>query len=181
MSYIDNINLEELDILSWDSVIDNDFSVFVIYPNHQSFNHLKGIYFKLFGVAFLDFESMSIFIDGQEISKEGYTPDHLYAIEAHEIAHFILQHDRKRQMPSIAEEKEADVAAIVILNFLNYHNAKDLLITRFQALYGADYSIESNLSVEDQTKLKAYLNKKSPNIFQRLINKIKNSLGFFKR
>jgi hypothetical protein len=181
MNITDNVNLEDTNILSWDSVIDDNFSVFVIYPNHPSFNHLNGIYFKLFGVAFLDFESMSIFIDGQEISKEGYTPDHIYAIEAHEIAHFILEHDRKSEMPTTRQEKEADSVAIVILSYLNYHGAKDLLISRFQALYDADYSVESNLSEEDQIKLKEYLNKKSPNIFQRLINKIKRSLGFYKR
>lgn len=181
MNIVNNIDLDTADILSWDSVIDDRFSVFVIYPNHQSFNHLKGIYFKLFGVGFLDFETMSIFIDGEEISKEGYTPDHLYAIEAHEIAHYILEHDKKRQRPTIKEEKDADVAAIELLDFLKYHGAKDLLINRFKALYGPDYSIDGNLSEEDKTKLKEYLNERSPSVFQKAVNKIKSFLGFLKK
>jgi hypothetical protein len=163
--------LEEANLLSWNSIIDNRFSVFIIYPNHPTFKQLEGIYFKIFGVAFLDFETMTVFIDGKEFSKDGYTIDHLYAIEAHEIAHYILQHDRKR--PTKDQEREADAAGIVILEYLNHHKAKDLLITRFKGLYTSDYDINNNLPSEELKKLKDYLKSKNPSLLDKLIDKIK--------
>lgn len=170
--------LEEANLLSWASRIDNNFSVFVIYPNHPSFKHLEGIYFKIFGVGFLDFSTMTIFIDGKEISKDGYTTDHLYAIEAHEIAHFILKHDMKR--PTKEQERDADIVAIKLLELLNHNKAKDLLITRFNELYGADYSLESNLSNEDIKLVNDYLTQKNPSFLSNALSKIKKYLGYIK-
>lgn len=163
--------LEEANLLSWNSTIDNRFSIFIIYPNHPAFKQLEGIYFKIFGVAFLDFETMTIFIDGKELSKDGYTINHLYAIEAHEIAHHILQHDRKR--PTKDQEREADAAAIVILDYLNHNAAKELLITRFKGLYTDDYSIDNNLPKKEHKMLIDYLKNKKPSLLNKIKDKIK--------
>jgi hypothetical protein len=167
--------LDDANLISWTSTIDNRFSVFIIYPNHPAFKQLKGIYFKVFGVGFLNFDTMAIFIDGEEISKEGYTVDHMYAIEAHEIAHYILNHDIKT--PSKEQEKEADIVAIEILNYLNHQKAKDLLIRRFEGLYTSDYSLNNNLSKEDIKKVKTYLKRKKVS----LLDKIKKIFRFNKK
>ena len=100
-------------------MIDKRFTTQVIYPNHPSFKKMYDNYFKVYGLAFLHFQTMNIFIDGQELLKDGYTSNHIYAIEAHEIAHFILEHDK--DSPSIEQEKSADVAAIEILEFLKHY------------------------------------------------------------
>ena len=96
-----------------------------------------------------------VFIDGQEFIKDGYTTSHIYAVEAHEIAHYILKHDMSA--PSKEQEMAADVAAIQILHFLDHQVAKNLLITRFTSLYTGDYSMENNLSPKEQELLKSYL------------------------
>ncbi len=149
------IKEDETDSLTWNSIIDNKFSTFVIYPNNPHFKKFYDNYFKVFGMAFLDFESMTIFIDGKELLKDGYTSDHIYAIEAHEIAHYILKHNRNE--PSVEQEKAADAAGIAILEFLKHEEAKKLLINRFFLLYKHDHSIDINLSTEEKILLKTYL------------------------
>jgi Zn-dependent peptidase ImmA (M78 family) len=99
----------------------------------------------------------------------------MYAIEAHEIAHYILNHDIKT--PSKEQEKEADIVAIEILNYLNHQKAKDLLIRRFEGLYTSDYSLNNNLSKEDIKKVKTYLKRKKVS----LLDKIKKIFRFNKK
>jgi hypothetical protein len=165
----------EIDSLQWHSIIDTRFTTKVIYPNHPSFKKMYDNYFKVYGLAFLHFKAMNIFIDGQELLKDGYTPNHIYAIEAHEIAHFILEHDK--DSPSIEQEKSADVAAIEILDFLKHYEAKELLIRRFSLLYKCDPNKDDILSPKEKEALIRYLEERKPSF----INKIKNFLLKFKK
>jgi hypothetical protein len=165
----------DIDALQWQSIIDKRFTTQVIYPNHPSFKKMYDNYFKVYGLAFLHFKAMNIFIDGQELLKDGYTPSHIYAIEAHEIAHYILQHDK--DSPSVEQEKSADVAAIQILDFLKHYEAKNLLITRFTLLYKCDPNKDDILSPKEKEMLISYLKQRKPSF----INKIKNFLLKFKK
>jgi hypothetical protein len=165
----------DIDSLQWQSIIDKRFTTQVIYPNHPSFKKMYDNYFKVYGLAFLHFKAMNIFIDGQELLKDGYTPSHIYAIEAHEIAHYILQHDK--DSPSIEQEKSADAAAIQILEFLKHHEAKELLIRRFSLLYKCDPNKDDILSPKEKEMLISYLKQRKPSF----INKIKNFLLKFKK
>jgi len=165
----------DIDSLQWQSIIDKRFTTQVIYPNHPSFKKMYDNYFKVYGLAFLHFKAMNIFIDGQELLKDGYTPSHIYAIEAHEIAHYILQHDK--DSPSIEQEKSADVAAIQILEFLKHYEAKELLIRRFTLLYKCDPNKDDILSPKEKEMLISYLKQRKPSF----INKIKNFLLKFKK
>jgi hypothetical protein len=166
---------EDIDSLQWQSIIDKRFTTQVIYPNHPSFKKMYDNYFKVYGLAFLHFKAMNIFIDGQELLKDGYTPSHIYAIEAHEIAHYILQHDK--DSPSVEQEKSADVAAIQILEFLKHYEAKELLIRRFSLLYKCDPNKDDILSSKEKEALINYLKHRKPSF----INKIKNFLLKFKK
>jgi hypothetical protein len=166
---------EDIDSLQWQSIIDKRFTTQVIYPNHPSFKKMYDNYFKVYGLAFLHFKAMNIFIDGQELLKDGYTPSHIYAIEAHEIAHYILQHDK--DSPSIEQEKSADVAAIQILEFLKHYESKELLIRRFTLLYKCDPNKDDILSPKEKEMLISYLKQRNPSF----INKIKNFLLKFKK
>jgi len=166
---------EDIDSLQWQSIIDKRFTTQVIYPNHPSFKKMYDNYFKVYGLAFLHFKAMNIFIDGQELLKDGYTPSHIYAIEAHEIAHYILQHDK--DSPSIEQEKSADVAAIQILEFLKHYESKELLIRRFTLLYKCDPNKDDILSPKEKEMLISYLKQRKPSF----INKIKNFLLKFKK
>jgi hypothetical protein len=165
----------DIDSLQWQSIIDKRFTTQVIYPNHPSFKKMYDNYFKVYGLAFLHFKAMNIFIDGQELLKDGYTPSHIYAIEAHEIAHYILQHDK--DSPSIEQEKSADVAAIQILEFLKHYESKELLIRRFTLLYKCDPNKDDILSPKEKEMLISYLKQRKPSF----INKIKNFLLKFKK
>jgi hypothetical protein len=165
----------DIDSLQWQSIIDKRFTTQVIYPNHPSFKKMYDNYFKVYGLAFLHFKAMNIFIDGQELLKDGYTPSHIYAIEAHEIAHYILQHDK--DSPSVEQEKSADVAAIQILEFLKHYEAKELLIRRFTLLYKCDPNKDDILSPKEKEMLISYLKQRKPSF----INKIKNFLLKFKK
>jgi hypothetical protein len=165
----------DIDALQWQSIIDKRFTTQVIYPNHPSFKKMYDNYFKVYGLAFLHFKAMNIFIDGQELLKDGYTPSHIYAIEAHEIAHYILQHDK--DSPSIEQEKSADVAAIQILEFLKHYESKELLIRRFSLLYKCDPNKDDILSPKEKEMLINYLKQRKPSF----INKIKNFLLKFKK
>jgi hypothetical protein len=146
---------DDVDALQWNSIVDPAFKTQIIYPNNPAFKKMYDNYFKPLGLAFLHFPTMTVFIDGQEFIKDGYTTSHIYAVEAHEIAHYILKHDMSA--PSKEQEMAADVAGIQILNFLDHQVAKNLLITRFTSLYTGDYSIENNLSPKEQELLKSYL------------------------
>lgn len=166
---------DEIDSLQWQSIIDNRFTTQVIYPNHPSFKKMNDNYFKVYGLAFLHFQSMNIFIDGNELLKDGYTPAHIYAIEAHEIAHFILEHDK--DTPSIAQEKSADVAAIEILGFLKHNEAKNLLIKRFILLYKCEPILDDILSPKEKEMLISYLKERDSS----LLGKIKKFFRKFKK
>jgi hypothetical protein len=115
------------------------------------------------------------FIDGQELLKDGYTSNHIYAIEAHEIAHYILQHDKDN--PSIEQEKSADVAAIEILEFLKHYEAKNLLIRRFTLLYTCDPNKDDILSPKEKELLISYLKERD----NSLMAKIKRFILKFKK
>ena len=167
--------MEEIDSLQWNSMIDKRFTTQVIYPNHPSFKKMYDNYFKVYGLAFLHFQTMNIFIDGQELLKDGYTSNHIYAIEAHEIAHFILEHDK--DSPSIEQEKSADVAAIEILEFLKHYEAKDLLIRRFTVLYKCDPNKDDILSPKEKEMLIRYLKERD----NSLTSKIKRFFRKFKK
>ena len=161
----------ESDSLTWNSIIDSKFQTFVIYPNNPHFKKFEDNYFKVFGLAFLDFQSMTIFVDGKELLKDGYTPDHIYAIEAHEIAHHMLKHDR--DAPSVEQEKAADAAAIELLDLLKHQKAKDLLINRFLLLYKHDYSTDTNLSIEEKSLLKTYLKARNDSWWKKALKFIR--------
>jgi predicted SprT family Zn-dependent metalloprotease len=167
--------MEEIDSLQWQSLIDKRFTTQVIYPNHTSFKKMYDNYFKVYGLAFLHFKTMSIFIDGQELLKDGYTSNHIYAIEAHEIAHYILQHDKDN--PSTEQEKSADVAAIEILEFLKHYEAKNLLIRRFTLLYTCDPNKDDILSPKEKELLISYLKERD----NSLMAKIKRFILKFKK
>jgi hypothetical protein len=148
--------MEEIDSIQWQSLIDKRFTVQVIYPNHPAFKKMYDNYFKIYGLAFLFFKDMNIFIDGRELTKDGYGAAHIYAIEAHEIAHFVLEH-HKTEAATIDQEKAADVAAIEILAYLPHEEAKNLLIKRFISLYKCEPNIDEHLSPEEKIMLISYL------------------------
>ena len=52
--------MEEIDSLQWNSMIDKRFTTQVIYPNHPSFKKMYDNYFKVYGLAFLHFQTLGL-------------------------------------------------------------------------------------------------------------------------
>ena len=79
----------------------------------------------------------NIFIDGEAITDDNIDQDHLLAIEAHEIAHSMLNHDAGVDEQS---EKEADLFGIALLEMSGMQRAASILKERMLELYNIDYT-----------------------------------------
>lgn len=90
------------------------------------FNDDLDILFSEFGIAFSVINKKCIIIDYEEIKE--LTNEHIYAIEAHELAHYIAEH-YKRDVKE-GDEIEADRIAIELLKINGIQKAADYLIDR---------------------------------------------------
>jgi len=136
------------DIIAGVSNIDKQFKMMIIYRSHPKYKHFEP-FFKQHGYAFLQIPANTIWIDGQAI--ESLSKDQFLAIQAHEIAHSVLQH---KGHYTAVQEREADVAGIAILNALKYDKASKILKDRAVQAYG-----QSNLTLHKQqlAKIKQYI------------------------
>jgi len=121
------------------SKIDDNWMVFIIENSDGNYEIHEKL-FEKFGIAYADLENKLIVIDGKAVTEQKLTQNHLLAIEAHEIGHFISDH--KGQINKLHEqmEKEADWAAYRILTEIEKHKAADIISKRFQGQY--DLEIE---------------------------------------
>jgi hypothetical protein len=118
-----------------------DWVVLFVSPNEGFYEDLMPL-FKQYGVAFSVLDAKSIIIDFEQIKD--LTDDHVYAIEAHELAHYIANHfgrDDKK------DEIEADRIAIDILQLNGYNKAAEFLIDRIEenGLNYKDMGISNNI------------------------------------
>jgi hypothetical protein len=121
------------------SQLDDNWMVFTVSILDESYETHK-ILFNNFGIAYADLENRIIVIDGEAVLKDRLTPDHMLAIEAHEIGHYVLDHKGVINKSLAEIEKEADFAAFKILKEFDKNRAARLLSERFEGTY--DLSIE---------------------------------------
>jgi hypothetical protein len=127
-------------ITTFRSQIDNDYIVFIVYNDSDKYEFFRSIFESMEGtVAFLDFDRKLIFIDGE---VPGLSVDHVMAIQAHEICHYVLQHDNIQNSVD-RMEIEADIASIEILNSMNYLKSADLMRGRLLDRYGIEFTESS--------------------------------------
>jgi hypothetical protein len=120
-------------IASFRSQIDPDYIVFVIYKESERYPFFKDLFDGLDNsIGFLDFDSRLIFIDGE---TDYLSPDHIIAIQAHEICHYVLQHNVDNDSHD-RMEIEADIASIEMLKCLNYDDSANLMCSRLTDRYG---------------------------------------------
>ena len=141
--------VESQDETVWRSEIDPDWTVFIMFSNDDLYDKVSGLFDK-FGLAFADLNSKTIFIDGEQAREQNLTDDHLLAVEAHEIAHQILNHQGDEF--SEKQEREADWFGIRLLDRMGYGKAAALLEKRYSDQYG-----ESSSDIEDSDKLEQAL------------------------
>ena len=125
-------------VVAYQSAINPDFTVFVVYKEHEGYNGIKESLKKMNNsIGALWIGTKNIFMDGEAISDDAIDRDHLLAIEAHEIAHSMLGHTAGVDEQS---EKEADLFAIALLDMDGHKRAALYLKDRLKELYNIDYT-----------------------------------------
>jgi hypothetical protein len=115
----------------------NDWIVTIVYKEDMVYNDCKKL-FETFGLAYANLENNFIFVDGEAILEQNLTPDHIIAIEAHEIGHFISDHKGQINKSLEEIEKEADWAGYQLLIKYKRKKAALILAKRFKDKYEID-------------------------------------------
>lgn len=136
-------------IVAYNSKINPDFQVFVVYSDSNQYSEIKEYLTKLNNsIGALMTGTKNIFIDGERVTDDNIDSDQLLAIEAHEIAHSMLGHEGGVDETS---EKEADLLAISLLDMDGHNRAAGFLKDRLKELYNIDYS-QFEIEFEDEFK-----------------------------
>ena len=120
----------------WRSEIDPEWTVLVLWPEDEMYPNVAKV-FDYLGLAFSDLNSKMIFVDGVQLDQEKLSNDHLLAVEAHEIAHALLNHRESNRVSAYDErqEREADWLAIRMLDQMGHGKSAALLEERYQNYY----------------------------------------------
>ena len=151
---------ESLGEAAWHSELDPEWVVLIVWPDDENYRGYSRIFSQL-GIAFADVSGKVIFIDGVAVENENLTKDHIISIEAHEIAHLVLEHRESARFESYDErqEQEADWFGIRLLDLMGYPKAAKILEKRFKDQYGIPSSkLEETDPIKD--KLQAYIKNK---------------------
>lgn len=125
-------------IIAYNSPINDEYQVFVVYSNSEEYQSIKmALQAMNDSIGALWIGTKNIFIDGERLIDENIDADQLLAIEAHEIAHSMLGHGAGVNEES---EKEADLFGIALLELHGYKRAASFLKDRMKVLYGIDYA-----------------------------------------
>jgi hypothetical protein len=109
--------------LSYTSEFLPEITIAVVFGDNPQYKQLLPM-FKEYGYGFMVLNKNLVIIDGENI-LENFNVDVLKFIEAHEIAHVILNHDGPRNEE---EELDADLGAYLLLREKGYiHSIKSLL------------------------------------------------------
>lgn len=129
---------QEQHVVAYTSKINPEFNVFVVYKEYEGYKTIKDSLEKMnSSIGALWVGTKNIFIDGEAITDDNIDQDHLMAMEAHEIAHSMLNHEAGVDENS---EKEADLFGIALLELSGYNRAASFLKDRLKDLYNIDYA-----------------------------------------
>ncbi len=92
--------------------------------------------FQELGYGFMIPEKNIIVIDGEKLIEMGGKPELFKFIEAHEVAHILLNHGGSRDNE---EEIEADLGAFLLLKKYGYVDSIKLLIRNFKFRHGVKF------------------------------------------
>ena len=129
---------QEQHVVAYTSKINPEFNVFVVYKEYEGYKTIKDSLEKMnSSIGALWVGTKNIFIDGEAITDDNIDQDHLMAMEAHEIAHSMLNHEAGVDENS---EKEADLFGIALLELSGFNRAASFLKDRLKDLYNIDYA-----------------------------------------
>jgi hypothetical protein len=123
------------DHISYNSEFLPSITIFVVFSDDPQYEQLKPL-FEEYGYGFMVPNKNIILIDGEILLENGNTEDLLKFIEAHEIAHVILNHDGPRDED---EELDADLGAYLLLSRNNNIRAIKPLLKHFKERHGIKF------------------------------------------
>lgn len=123
------------DHISYNSEFLPSITIFVVFSDDPQYEQLKPL-FEEYGYGFMVPNKNMILIDGEILLENGNTEDLLKFIEAHEIAHVILNHDGPRDED---EELDADLGAYLLLSRNNNIRAIKPLLKHFKERHGIKF------------------------------------------
>jgi hypothetical protein len=124
--------------LSYNSEFLPEITIAVVFGDNPQYEQLIPM-FEGYGYGFMVPNKNLVVIDGENI-LENFNVDILKFIEAHEIAHVILNHDGPR---SSEDELDADLGAYLLLKEKGYTNSIKSLLKNFKQRHGIKF--EENL------------------------------------
>ena len=110
-------------------------SIAVVFEEDPQYEDLRQ-FFQDYGYGFMVPNKNIILIDGEILLENGNAEDLLKFIEAHEIAHVILNHDGPRDED---EELDADLGAYLLLSRNNNIKAIKPLLKHFKNRHGIKF------------------------------------------
>jgi hypothetical protein len=123
------------DHISYNSEFLPSITIFVVFSDDPQYKQLKPL-FEEYGYGFMVPNKNMILIDGEILLETGNTEDLLKFIEAHEIAHVILNHDGPRDED---EELDADLGAYLLLSRNDNIRAIKPLLKHFKERHGIKF------------------------------------------
>ena len=127
--------MEEKNILiSFKSDFLTDININVVFKGDKNYMFLKEI-FNEYGFGFLSPDTKTIIIDGEIFVHENMSFNDLKYVEAHEVAHIILNHTGDR---NDKDEIEADLGAYILLK--NKNMCTERLVDEFEGRHGFPFT-----------------------------------------
>jgi hypothetical protein len=120
--------------ISYDSEFLPGVTIVVIFSDNPQYEQLVPM-FEEYGYGFMIPNKNLILIDGEEILSN-YSDDLLKFIEAHEIAHVLLNHNGPRNND---EELDADLGAYILLKQKDKIGAIKTLLKHFKDRHGVKF------------------------------------------
>jgi Zn-dependent peptidase ImmA (M78 family) len=131
--------------ISYDSEFLPGVTIIVIFSDNPQYEQILPM-FQEYGYGFMIPNKNLILINGEEILTN-YSDDLLKFIEAHEIAHVLLNHDGPRNEE---EELDADLGAYVLLKQKDKVGAIKTLLKHFKNRHGIKFDEKLLKRVENR-------------------------------
>lgn len=120
--------------LTFKSQFDPNITIVILLSEHPQYEQVKPM-FDEYGYGFMVPGQNLIIIDGEQF-VDNFDADVLKFIEAHEIAHFILDHDGPRDDE---DEMDADLGAYLLLKKIDAIDSIKLLLRHFKNRHGVKF------------------------------------------
>ena len=130
------INMKKESQIEYRSEFLNDVAVVVVFNDDPLYSQVKG-FFEEYGFGFMVPGQNLMIIDGEILVGEPDAKDILKFIEAHEVAHILLNHDGPRNEK---DEIDADMMALNLLIEKGYDKSIKILLDKFQERHGVEFN-----------------------------------------